>query len=460
MRAVGIAALALAVLAALLLLRPAPAPSRPPPPTATPSPGPRAAAAPAPIEAAEPAPAPAKPAVTPVERLLAAIRSRDLKEIAQANAALYASLVPEPIPDDENAAVLYKRAFEKLVKPTDAEREAIDPVEDAKPPTPEQRAILQVYLEKNKEALALLHEAAGRARCDFGVAYNEGFEALMPHVSPMIQASKLLRAEGALAEEGDLPGVAAAALRAADALSGEPFLVSQLVRGVNVAIASETLQRALGGSGDTASLAAMIDSLSPEKGRAGMERSLLFELWTSVQFYLSGRDLASLQSQLEGNSPGKPARPWSDEPDSALDLEYYAETMAEYSGLLRRPYYESREAIDRLMKLRVEGAPAYATFSRLTMPSFGRAASRYAHSEATVGMAQVAVALDRYRAANGAYPGTLAALGSSPRLIDPFTGRAYGYRPEGAGFVLYSVGEDGVDNGGLSGTSDILFHVR
>lgn len=452
-RWVALALLALAAAAFLLFRRPATAPSPPAPaPARGPVEPPATRDAVEPAAQAHPMVLPAKLALSPIDRLLAALRNRDMKAIAQANAALYAELVPEPIPDDENGAALYKQAFEKLVKPTEAERAAID---EAEPMTPERRAILQAYLEKNKEALALLHEAAGRPRCAFPVAFNEGFEALLPHVSPTIQASRLLKAEGILAEDGNLAAVAVAALRAAEALGGEPVMVSQLVMGVNHAMASDTLQRALASAGGTGALEAAIESLAPEEGRAATERSVLLELWTGVQLYLSGRDLASLGARSEG----VPSRPWSEEPDSALDLLYYAETIVEYGGLLRQPYYESREAIDRLMRTRVEGMPAYAHYTRLALPSFDRAASRFARAEATLGMARAAVALNRFRATQGAYPGALSALGPSARLIDPFTGRAYGYRPEGTGFVLYSVGEDGIDSGGLSESNDLIFRV-
>ncbi len=41
--------------------------------------------------------------------------------------------------------------------------------------------------------------------------------------------------------------------------------------------------------------------------------------------------------------------------------------------------------------------------------------------------------------------------------IDPFTGKPYLYRREGAGFVVYSVGRDGLDGGGLQEENDALF---
>ncbi len=64
----------------------------------------------------------------------------------------------------------------------------------------------------------------------------------------------------------------------------------------------------------------------------------------------------------------------------------------------------------------------------------------------------VASALARYHVAHGAYPEKLADLGEllpvQPR--DPWSGKKLLYRAEGAGYVLYSVGYDGADNGGVA----------
>ncbi|MFN7020614.1 MAG: type II secretion system protein [Phycisphaerales bacterium] len=63
--------------------------------------------------------------------------------------------------------------------------------------------------------------------------------------------------------------------------------------------------------------------------------------------------------------------------------------------------------------------------------------------------------LERYRLDHGEYPDTLPAAALSPVLRDPFSGRRFGYRRaesdndgSGRGYVLWTVGLDGVDNGG------------
>jgi hypothetical protein len=61
-----------------------------------------------------------------------------------------------------------------------------------------------------------------------------------------------------------------------------------------------------------------------------------------------------------------------------------------------------------------------------------------------------AVALRRYRLTHGGYPATLKELElNSPLTTDPYSGSPIIYRPVGKDYLLYGIGEDGKDDGGL-----------
>ena len=69
----------------------------------------------------------------------------------------------------------------------------------------------------------------------------------------------------------------------------------------------------------------------------------------------------------------------------------------------------------------------------------------------------MASALRLYRIKHGAYPEKLDAL--VPEFIDklptdPFSGREYVYRKEGKGFILYSLGVNMTDDGGVEDPED------
>ena len=67
---------------------------------------------------------------------------------------------------------------------------------------------------------------------------------------------------------------------------------------------------------------------------------------------------------------------------------------------------------------------------------------------AQVNMTRAGLALLRYRQTHGTFPGSLDVLNLED-LVDPFAEAPLHYRAEGVGFVVYSVGEDQQDNGGI-----------
>ncbi|MCL5280135.1 MAG: hypothetical protein M1376_09535 [Planctomycetes bacterium] len=71
----------------------------------------------------------------------------------------------------------------------------------------------------------------------------------------------------------------------------------------------------------------------------------------------------------------------------------------------------------------------------------------YCGDMATLRLTRAGLALLQYKQAHGVLPPTLDALGVAG-LVDPFTEEPLHYRPEGEGFLVYSVGPDRKDNGG------------
>ncbi|MCS7309521.1 MAG: hypothetical protein NZ741_04810 [Armatimonadetes bacterium] len=71
-----------------------------------------------------------------------------------------------------------------------------------------------------------------------------------------------------------------------------------------------------------------------------------------------------------------------------------------------------------------------------------------AHATGRVLMLGCAAGVRAYRLRHGAYPPSLSAAGVDDLNRDPFTGEQFLYKPAANGFLLYSVGRDGVDDGG------------
>jgi hypothetical protein len=94
----------------------------------------------------------------------------------------------------------------------------------------------------------------------------------------------------------------------------------------------------------------------------------------------------------------------------------------------------------------------YTIFAKRLLPALGNTVRKTARMQTYVDAAVVACALERDRLANGKLPDTLAAL--TPRFLeaiptDVVDGKPLRYRPEAdGGYVLYSVGWNGKDDGG------------
>ena len=104
----------------------------------------------------------------------------------------------------------------------------------------------------------------------------------------------------------------------------------------------------------------------------------------------------------------------------------------------------------------VASKSAFKILVTIAIPNFTKATQTTAHNQTLVNEAQIACALERYRLAHGDYPETLDAL--VPQFIeklphDIIGGEPLHYRRTDDGkFLLYSVGWNETDDGGVPGT--------
>ncbi|MFO0810887.1 MAG: hypothetical protein U0746_19840 [Gemmataceae bacterium] len=90
--------------------------------------------------------------------------------------------------------------------------------------------------------------------------------------------------------------------------------------------------------------------------------------------------------------------------------------------------------------------PARPELVRWLTADFARLYVQFALDEARLRSAAVALAIERYRRANGDWPKSLADVGPLPD--DPFTGKPLAYRRTTDGVAVYSLSFDGKDDGG------------
>ena len=94
--------------------------------------------------------------------------------------------------------------------------------------------------------------------------------------------------------------------------------------------------------------------------------------------------------------------------------------------------------------------PKWAILSRLAAPANDRMPARIAEYEVSLQLGRLGLALEDFRSRAGNYPATLQQLDwTDAAITDPFTGQPFVYRPDGDNVLVYSVGIDRADDGGL-----------
>jgi hypothetical protein len=322
-------------------------------------------------------------------------------------------------------------------------------------PWPEMDAVEQL-LDDCGRSLDLMHEAAdlgGAAR--YPVDCSRGFFAELGHLQRLRGGARLLALEAHVrAHRGDPHGAAEsihAMFMLARSLEREPFLVSMLVRIACEAIAQEQLEELLWSVefpdedlhqlqadlrsldchehlreamvGERAAAMAAIDD--PASLDVGVEKGVMGAAWRFTQregtaFYLE--HMSAMIAAAE--------KPWPQALQEADLAEARLEQLARGSILVRM-----RHMIPQLL------APALSA-------AFEAAARHAALSQA----ADASIAIEQYRRKHGKLPEQLDQL--VPEFLpevptDPYNGQPLKYLVRDDEYLVYSVGSNRMDEGGL-----------
>ena len=148
--------------------------------------------------------------------------------------AQVASLEPDAVPEDENAARWFLSGAEALV----LSREEVRQIKALAPQTTaswdeEQSRLARELVERNLPALELLHRARSHPKSHYGVTYKDFIDAEIPNLLGLLDASFLLLTEARLAfDAGDTEaGLAVLETMAhlTETLRRETLLIFQLI---------------------------------------------------------------------------------------------------------------------------------------------------------------------------------------------------------------------------------------
>ena len=368
--------------------------------------------------------------------------------------------------DEENAYLLYKKAFDRADTGQGKEKALWGRLNASFSQNDfiKHKSILVSLIERNKAVFELLEKAASLKKSRIPFRYDQN---VIDDIDPIRMGNAgrlmgLLSSKALLEYENDRIDdsirTCQIGLHFANILYQEPFLIVQLVRLAYQETMYDTLRIIFKkGQASKDSYELILDEINayepdaPLASAFEMERLFLMEAAKRViggdqQFYKESICEFSLTKKIMMRMYiSWPMRP------------LYNKNMAYSSGLWRKtielyrlPYVQFKEK-EQLLKLKIANPPwHYRIINRFFPPFVGLGNNRY-RVEAERRGCQIFLAVMLYRDKQGIYPDFLGQLsGQIIKVLpkDPFSGENFMYSQDTNSFVVYSVGENLKDEKG------------
>jgi hypothetical protein len=400
-----------------------------------------------------------------------AIRARCAVLSVEIN-SLYLATSPAITSDSQNAAPLYEKAFARLRDdpPTDVNN----------PPTgagvkfdPNEPATIS-FLARQAGTINLLRQAAALPGCRFDQDILDlEIRAMIPNLNETRNAANVLELH---AREELAHGHAASAIADDEAVlkmsrqfGRRPLLVCALVgNGIDI-LGDRNLQEALSAVKSRDDLSALHLEELGSMGRT-FQQALRGEESFGLRVYgnmpafhtemdngnaVQVQDTSLLSSGVELR--GAYFRIF------VLDTDAYVKLMEEFQKMAIQPYYQVRDQLRDVYGAKRSGGLFLSILTPVLLKAFEGCAEVEAMDECAV----AAVAMTRFKLDHGAFPAHLddlvpAYLEAVP--LDPFDGKPLRLAVRDGQWVVYSVGPDLVDDGGVEmdghGKGDVIFTLR
>ena len=287
----------------------------------------------------------------------------------------------------------------------------------------------------------------------------------LPHLAHLRTLAALQQYDAELALLAGKPQGACAAVKTilglARTLDREPVLISQLVRLKLLNFAVATLaRRANAGALDPAEITTLRAAFAQTRATNQSAHALIGErAMYGSYFTISRAELARIQPpektpETGGNRLFIPCNGPAILRLAGfyqLDFRYFLEVMDNNIALAGLPPPDNLVTTAAFSRAGAS-KKTYHAMSALLFSSFAHAVRREVEGVANHRLATTALALEQFRNEEGRLPQNLEEL--TPDFIagvpeDPFTGLALEYRRAEKGYLIYSVGPDGKNDGGL-----------
>ena len=337
-------------------------------------------------------------------------------------------------------------------------------------------------LSRYDAAIGELRQAAQLADSRFPLAYGQEnpINILLPHLSPLKHCARVLQLRAIAELQNGQRELAVAdvklMLRLADSIRTEPFWVSHLVQLAILKLSFQPVWEGLAAHRWTDEQLVELDAIMARQDP-------LQDYLTAVRGDMAWRDdliryfqrhpgyMLSVFSGIDGSIPTDSDLihnvlgqlipiGWFDQ--NRLHCASYAENFCRPAADVQKHVFIPAfiyQALNSESNLCQHLTPKRMIAPLLLTETDGDA-DNFSFTQSSVDMARVAIALERYRLAQGEYPESLAAL--SPRYLNPVPHDVIGGQPlhySGTGdgrFLLYSIGWNEQDDGGVIAKFDDL----
>jgi type II secretory pathway pseudopilin PulG len=367
------------------------------------------------------------------------------------------------VPQAENAALVITQALALLRNYPDRRSNAIAKFQlpqSSESLTEAQRELLAGYVEVNLPAIAKAREGLARTNCRYPVDLSPGWAAHLPHLYYLKDLERVVTYQGILSAESSKPDTAVESiitlLGLANTLKAEPSTVAQLFRQHLEKSANTVLEISLGAGGLGDAQLAVLEFLFRRPDRTnGYFRAMVGERAVGISTFADygkwktdSPDYLTEQDEIVSSAVIKF---WRLNGTIDRDLLFFLSIMATNVALTLETPPGNLVANDFLSTVRDEAKKSKFLLSAILLSASSKIHIRFTDSIAESRLALTALAIERFRFANHRLPTSLADLPvGQEQTSDPYTGLPLYYEKREAGYIIYSVGRDGEDDGGDS----------
>lgn len=367
-----------------------------------------------------------------------------------------AELAPPPVPDDQNAAIIYEKAFKIIDTPQG--KKDLKIIGEFLSPKNDRNAKLwsqaREAVARNKKIISLVEEAQAKPKCRFSVDWAKGLDAEYPHLAKLRDMTRFFWAHSLInARDGNMDEAINSlrlGIKLTEPVKDERCLIPLLVRIAIARIICRSSYEALSyGNLNEIQAEKLYKAMSEIEYCSDLGKALEGDraMWISFCQHLRTGNQSSAEKMNPGSSSQYPGRNLGHAIFGAEEVQY----LKNMAKQIRNADMSYREATIKGVDKEATDSPKYAHFSAIFSSTYSRPRAARDIAIAELRGMQILLACQAYRDRYQVYPETLSELRSKlgwklPK--DVFSGKDMVYRPLNRGFILYSVGSDLKDNGG------------